>query len=135
MREFILLLTDIVNLFHDLLVRFASMLGFDLSDKELHFWIIGIIGLMGFIVVDFVFRYLAKWSITAVSFIYSLTLVLVFVFAVEIQQKVTGRGQMEFHDAVMGVAGFTAFFTTYIVLKLLFLWIRNKYNKRRRYFY
>ena len=62
-------------------------------------------GMGGFVVVQFLFRFLSKWSITVISFIYTLTVLLVIVFAIEIQQKITGRGNMEFADAVSRTAG------------------------------
>lgn len=43
----------------------------------------------------------------------------VFVFAIEIEQKLTGRGKMEFADVTAGLWGFIEFFGVYLVIKLL----------------
>ncbi len=117
MKEVIILLADIVNAFHDLLIQFASSMGWDLTDKDLHFWVIGILGILGLLVVEVVFHALAKWSISAISFLFTLSMVLVFVFAVEIQQKITHRGNMEFQDAAVSVLGFLAFALGYFLLR------------------
>ncbi|MFG6114167.1 hypothetical protein ACGTN9_03180 [Halobacillus sp. MO56] len=117
MKEVILLLAEIVNIFHDLFGELARGLGLTLNDKEMHFWIIGILGLAGFLIVNAAFHVLSQWSITAISFVFSFAMVLVFVFAVEIQQKITGAGQMEFQDAAISIVGFLAFFGAYLLFK------------------
>ncbi|UOR11616.1 hypothetical protein [Halobacillus amylolyticus] len=124
MREMIQLLAEIVNMFHDLFLNLSESLGWNLSDKELHFWIIGLLGIIGLIFVDIVFHALAKWSVTAISFFFTLSMVLVFVLAVEIQQKITGRGAMEFNDAAVSVLGFLAFCTVYFIVKMIVKWVR-----------
>jgi hypothetical protein len=130
MREVILLLADVVNIWHDLIWKFANMMGWNPTDKELHFWVIGILGIIGLIFVDILFHALAKWSITAISFLFTFAMVLVFVFAVEIQQKITGSGNMEFGDAVVSILGFFLFCSFYVVILLVVRGIR-KYIKRK----
>ncbi|MFD2922500.1 hypothetical protein [Halobacillus naozhouensis] len=124
MKEMIILLAEIVNMFHDLFLRLSQSFGWNLTDKELHFWIIGILGIIGLIFVDILFHALAKWSITAISFLFTLSMVLVFVLAVEIQQKITGRGAMEFNDAAISVLGFLAFCVGYFLIKMIVKWVR-----------
>ncbi|SFK16732.1 hypothetical protein SAMN04487936_108101 [Halobacillus dabanensis] len=130
MREIILLLADVVNIWHDLIWKFADMMGWNVSDKDLHFWVIGILGIIGLIFVDIVFHALAKWSITAISFLFTFAMVLVFVFAVEIQQKITGSGNMEFGDAVVSILGFFLFCSFYFIILLVFRGVR-KYKKHK----
>ncbi|MEC3884138.1 hypothetical protein VKA52_10415 [Halobacillus sp. HZG1] len=115
MREVILLLADVVNVWHDVILKFTQMMGWNLTDKDLHFWVIGVLGLIGLIFVDILFHAIAKWSITAISFLFTFAMVLVFVFAVEIQQKITGSGNMEFADALVSVLGFFLFCGIYFV--------------------
>ncbi|SDO60158.1 hypothetical protein [Halobacillus aidingensis] len=115
MREVILLLADVVNVWHDVILKFTQMMGWNLTDKDLHFWVIGILGIIGLIFVDILFHAIAKWSITAISFLFTFAMVLVFVFAVEIQQKITGSGNMEFADAFVSVLGFFLFSGIYFV--------------------
>jgi hypothetical protein len=117
MKEFILLLAEIINTLHDLIFAVTQRAGWNLTDKDLHLWVFGIVGILAFLVVNIVFKYLAQYSITAISFVYTFTILLVIVFAIEIQQKITGRGNMDFHDAVISLWGFILFFAGYLALK------------------
>lgn len=121
MKDFIVIITNIVNAIHDILMDLSNSSGFNLTDKDLHLWVFGIIGITSFLIVHFVFRTLAKYSITSISFIYTFTVMLVLVFAIEIQQKITGRGKMEFDDAVISLWGFLLFFAVFLLLKGIWL--------------
>ena len=91
---------------------------YNFTDKELHFLVIGMMG-MGFIFVVYpVFKWLAKHEhVMVIAWIYVLTLIIVITFAIEIGQKVTGTGNMEFADIVMGVFGFIVMFLVFSVLR------------------
>ncbi len=45
------------------------------------------------------------------------TLIIVITFAIEIGQKVTNTGAMEFADIVMGVFGFVVMYTVFAVIR------------------
>jgi len=130
MKEFILILANIVNYFHDLIMTIAEGAGLNFTDKDLHLWVFGIIGIVSFFAVHVVFKTLAQFSITAISFIYTFTVILVLVFAIEIQQKITGRGQMDFADAVVSLWGFLLFFAVFLVLKGGYLGIKKLMNRK-----
>lgn len=132
MELFIKGIAKIINLFHDLMIEVLNSLGFNLSDKDLHFWFIGVLGLFSFLIVQVTFRRLAKWSITAISLIYTLTVLIVVVFAIEIQQGITGRGNMEFADAVVGLYGFFAFFFAYVLFRLAVFGVKRLFEKYRK---
>lgn len=117
MADLFKIIAEIVNIIHDVIMVMAAQIGWQATDKDLHLWVIGIIGIVAFFIVQAIFKRLAKWSITSISFIYTFTLILVLVFAIEIQQGITGRGNMEFADAVVGIYGFLLFFGIYIVWK------------------
>jgi hypothetical protein len=125
MKEFIKIITEIVNEIHDVIMVMADNAGLNFSDKDLHLWVFGFIGISSFFVVHLLFKQLAQYSITAISFIYTFTVMLVLVFAIEIQQKITGRGQMEFDDAVVSLWGFILFFAVFLVMKGIFLLIKK----------
>ncbi|MDG0765807.1 hypothetical protein O0R52_07360 [Bacillus halotolerans] len=124
MKELAVVITEMINQFHDAFISICGMLGIQLTDKEMHFWVIGIFGIFFFAVTHAVFTWLSKWSLTALSFIYTVTIIIVIVFAIEIQQKVTGRGNMEFLDATEGLKGFLVFFFIFLLLKMLLRLIR-----------
>ncbi|WP_045518267.1 hypothetical protein [Neobacillus niacini] len=131
MKDAIELITEIVNIFHDIIMELTEAFGLEMSDKDLHFWVIGIIGIFTFGITHIIFKAISKWSLTAISFLYTFTVLIVFVFAIEIQQKITGRGNMEFADAIVGLYGFIIFFLAFLVLKLFINFISEKINKRK----
>ena len=116
---------------HDMLMRINDGFELQLGDKDWHFIIMAIIAMVLFWMVHFVFKRLAKWSITAVSFIYVFTVMTVFGFAIEIGQKITGTGEMDFADIVAGLYGVLMFFAVYSVYRLLILLIGWLFRKKK----
>lgn len=113
------LITHIVNGFHDLLRAILSAFGFA-GDKEQHFLVIGIIGIVMFFAIHFIVKLLAKWRLEAVSFLITGILLLVLVFGIEIVQLMTGSGQVEFRDIMAGLWGFLVFFCIYLVIRYVY---------------
>jgi zinc transporter ZupT len=126
-------MAELVNNLHDVLIDIFKNMGLQLSDKDLHFWIIGVIGIFTFFFVLVLFKWVSKlkWSVTAFSFIYTFTIMVVLVFAIEIQQAITNRGNMEFADAVMGLYGFLFFFLIYGVFSIVYYLI-SKFRRGKR---
>ena len=119
------LITSMMNYFHDKLVLLSRYFGLHLNDKQLHFLVIGLLGIVLFLLVHKLFKYLVKYSLTAISFIYTFTVLVVLVFAIEIEQKLTGRGHMEFQDIVEGLWGFLVAFAIYLVFIIIARWVRR----------
>lgn len=122
-------LTTIAAQFHESLLRLNDSFELQLGDKELHFVIMAILGMLLFFMVHLVFKRLAKWSITAISFIYVFTVMTVLGFAIEIGQKISGTGEMDFADVVAGLNGVLLFFAVYTVYRLiamLVVWIYHR---------
>ncbi|MGH4118843.1 hypothetical protein [Clostridium sp.] len=117
----------ITNELHDLLIAIFPSFGMQSNDKVLHFIVIGIVGMFIYIIVDKLFKIMSKYNISILSFIYTFTVLLVIVFAIEIMQKITKRGNMEFSDIVAGLWGFIAFFFVYTVLYNLINYITKKH--------
>lgn len=131
MREIILLLSEMMNRIHDVLMY---GIGIDMSDKQLHFWVIGFIGLITFLAVFVLVKMIQKlkFSTTILSFIFTFVVMTVFVFAIEIQQAVTNSGNMEFADAIAGLWGFIVFFVVYAVIASFFYSIFRLAKKKRK---
>ena len=127
LREATLLMAQV----HAMLMRINDGFELQLGDKDWHFIIMAIIAMVLFFMVHFVFKRLAKWSITAVSFIYVFTVMTVFGFAIEIGQKITGTGEMDFADIVAGLYGVLMFFAVYSVYRLLILLISWLFNRKK----
>ena len=136
MTSFLKLLSYIINNVHDLLLQISEGFGFNLSDKQLHFIIVGIIGMIIYFIVNALFKYLSKYSISLVSFIYTTTVLVVLVFGIEISQKITGRGRMEFNDITAGLWGFVEFFGIYLFILIVIYIIKKligKYKNKNEY--
>jgi len=117
LREMTMLMARV----HDLLMHVNDGFELSLSDKDWHFIIMAIAAMAMFFAVHAVFRRLARWSITAISFIYVFTVMAGLGFAIEIGQRISGTGEMDFADIVAGLYGVLAFFAVYTVYRLFVL--------------
>lgn len=118
-------MTMIAAQIHEFILHLNDNFELALGDKELHFLVMFALGMMLFFAVHFVFKRLAKWSITAISFIYVFTVMTVLGFAIEIGQKITGTGEMDFRDIVAGLYGVLLFFAIYTVYRVAVMLIRR----------
>ena len=118
LKELLYQAVDWIALVHDRLVRLNDQFEGTLSDKQLHFLVIGILGMLLIFLVHPLFRHLAKTGhVMVVSWIYVFTLILVITFAIEIGQRLTKTGSMEFVDIVSGVGGFIAMFAVFALIR------------------
>jgi len=131
MLEVLKIAVGITNELHDLLIKFSPGFGLHFNDKQLHFIVIGIIGMFIYVVVDKLFKAMSKYNISIVSFIYTFTVLIVIVFGIEMEQKITSSGKMEFSDIMAGLWGFTAFFIVYIIINNLIRFLKK--SKKRTY--
>lgn len=72
------------------------------TDKQLHFLVIGILGMLILMVIYPLFKLLSENHILAIAFIYVFTVIVVITFAIEIGQKISDSGTMDFADIVFG---------------------------------
>lgn len=100
------------------------------TDKELHFIVIGVLGMVMLFVVYPVFKALSKKHVMVIAWIYVFTLILVITFAIEIGQKVTNTGAMEFADIVFGVVGFLTLFIIFIMIRGIWHLIKNIFRRK-----
>ncbi len=114
----------IVNLIVKLHNKFLSIndnSGLDLSDKQLHFIIIGLFGFCLLVVIQPLFKWISKhYGLLFITFSYVFTIVLVVSFAIELGQAYTGTGAMDFYDVASGVLGFFVAFAVYLILYIIF---------------
>ena len=128
LRELTLIMAQV----HDSLMRLNDGFELRLGDKDLHFVIMALAAMLLFFAVHAVFRRLAKWSITAVSFIYVFTVMTVLGFAIEIGQRISGTGEMDFADIVAGLYGVLTFFAVYTAYRLLVMGAHALLGKTRK---
>lgn len=131
MIEILNALTNIMNMVHSLIISIVSMLGFSVNDKMLHFFFIGIMGLLLYVIVDLVFKKLAKFGISLLSMLYAFSVIVVVSIVIEIQQKLTGEGNMEFADIVYGLLGFALFFIIYLIVSIAIKFIYKKFKRNK----
>ncbi len=124
--------TMIVAQIHESLMHLNDNFELYFGDKDMHFIVMAVLGMILFFMVHFVFKRLAKWSITAISFIYVFTVMTVLGLAIEIGQKITGTGDMDFRDVVAGLYGVLAFFAVYTVYRLIVLLVRHLMRGKKK---
>ena len=126
---------EMVARIHNHLLQLNDAYEYNFSDKELHFLIIGALGMGMIFVVHPLFKWLVKHNhIMVISWIYVFTMIIVITFAIEIGQRVTHTGAMEFADIMFGLIGFfTAFFAVCFVRGIwhFILKMFNKYKKKK----
>ncbi len=126
MSKYLHMLVAWVARLHDHIMTFNDRFEYSFTDKELHFIVIGALGLGLILLIYPLFKWLAsKGRVLAITWIYVLTVLVVLTFAIEIGQHVTGTGTMEFGDVVAGLGGFFAVTAAIIVLRLLLLAARG----------
>ena len=114
MERLLYWMVEIIAKIHNRLLMLNDAYEYNFSDKELHFLIIGALGMAMIFVVHPVFKWLVKHDhIMVVSWIYVFTLIIVITFAIEIGQRVTHTGTMEFADIMFGVLGFVCMFLVF----------------------
>lgn len=119
-------LVELIARIHNYLLRMNDSFEYNFTDKELHFLIIGALGMVMIFVVHPLFKWLAKTNhVMVISWIYVFTLIIVITFAIEIGQRITNTGNMEFADIMFGVMGFIGMF-------LVFSAVRGIYHVIRR---
>jgi hypothetical protein len=121
MKSFLYGIVEWIARIHTYLLGLNDACEYNFTDKQLHFLVIGVLGMMMIFVVHPIFKWLAANNhVMVISWIYVFTLILVITFAIEIGQKVTGTGVMEFADIVFGVVGFMAMFLVFALIRGIF---------------
>ncbi len=126
MSRFLYAIVEIIAKIHNYLLKLNDSFEYNFSDKELHFLIIGALGMAMIFVVHPVFKWLVRTNhIMVISWIYVFTLIIVITFAIEIGQKVANTGVMDFADIVFGVVGFIFMFFVFSVIRAIYHVVRR----------
>lgn len=132
MSDYLKLFINQINQIHTALLNFNQTQNLGLSDKDLHFYVFGIGALALFLMVHVFFKWISKYSMTLISFIFTFVVMVGLALAIEIGQRVTQEGIMDFNDVVSGVYGFLVFFSIYLVFTLLWTFFNRSPKRRRR---
>ena len=125
MREWIYRAIYWIAEIHNQILSLNDQGGWYFNDKQLHFIVIGVLGMIGIFIFYPLFKLLAKYNHEMViAFLYVFTLVLVVSFAIEIGQWYTGTGVMESQDIAYGIPGFLVMFLIFAILRGLYHGVR-----------
>ncbi len=106
---------------HDKILSINDEGGYYFDDKQLHFIVMGALGLIGIFIIYPLFKALAKSGHTMViAWLYVFTVLLVLSFAIEIGQWYSGTGAIEMLDVVYGMGGFLVMFAIFAVVRAIF---------------
>lgn len=132
MKEALYWCVELIERIHAFILRLNDAYEYNFSDKQLHFLVLGLLG-MGLVFAIYpLFRWLAKRKHEMViTWIYVFTVMVVVTFAIEIGQKLTNTGNMEFADIVFGLAGFIVMFGAFSVIRILYHRIRDWLKQHR----
>lgn len=121
MKEFLYKIVEYIAKIHSFIMGLNDRYEYNFTDKQLHFLVIGILGMAMIFVVYPLFKWLARKNhVMVIAWIYVFTLIIVITFAIEIGQKVTNTGNMDFADIVFGVVGFFVMFAIFALLRSIY---------------
>lgn len=113
-------LIEIITAIHEKILTWNDDYEYNLSDKQLHFIVVGVLGMALFFLIHPLFKYLAKKDMTiAISWIYVVTLLIVLTFSIEIGQRITKTGYMDFRDIMYGMGGFFLIFGIFFIIRCI----------------
>lgn len=120
MKDFLYKAVGWISEIHNFIMQLNNAYEANLSDKDLHFLVIGLLGMGMILVLHPLFSWLAKKDhVMTITWIYVFTVIVGLSLAIEIGQKITKTGKMEFADIMYGLVGFMTMFIVYLLLRLL----------------
>ena len=136
LKQFLYLVIEVITRIHNKVLSLNDAFEYNFTDKELHFLVIGVLGMLMIFVVYPFFKWLAKNNhIMTISWIYVFTLIVVITFAIEIGQKVANTGNMEFADIMFGLVGFLLMYGVFAITREIYHLILKyiiRYQKKKR---
>ena len=132
MEKFLYSLVGIITKIHNGIMTWNDSFETVFTDKELHFWVIGIIGMLLLLVIFPLFKMLSKNHVLVIAWLYVFTLMVVLTFAIEIGQGFTHTGTMDFDDIVFGLVGFMVLFLIFAAVRAVVLAIYHLIKPRKK---
>lgn len=134
LKKLLYFCVEIIAKIHSQLLALNDTYEYNFTDKELHFLIIGLIGMAMVFVIHPIFKWLARnHHELVITWIYVFTLIIVITFAIEIGQEITNTGAMEFSDIMFGVVGFVVMFAVFAAIRAAALWILRLFRESREH--
>lgn len=124
-RDFLANMVRVVTYLHTRILGLNDSYELYLSDKELHFYVVAITGVLLILVLYPLFRYLVKRNKTLyIVWIYVFTFLFAFTLLIEIGQRLTGTGMMDYMDTVAGLVGFLLASFVVFVIRWIYMFIK-----------
>ena len=125
MTELLYIFVRGITRLHESFLRINDSASLSLTDKQLHFAIVGLTGMALLFVIYPLFRLLSKNHVLVIAWIYVFTVMVVLTFAIEIGQGLGGSGTMDLRDVISGLSGFLFMFAVFAAVRgLWLLWAR-----------
>lgn len=122
----------IITYFHTKILSLNDSYELYLSDKQLHFYVVAVLGLLLLLCLYPLFLYLVKRKKTLyITWFYVFTFLLAFTSLIEVGQKLTGTGEMDYMDTLAGILGFIGVSIIVFVIRWTYLLIRRFVGGKR----
>ena len=141
------LLRYLTKLFRDILVKAVSLvtymhsriLGINdsnelfLTDKELHFYTVAVFGVILLLCLYPLFKYMVKRNKTMlITWLFVFVFLTGFTLLIEVGQKLTGTGDMDYLDTVAGLMGFIVASAILLIVRELWLLLKFLFNRGKK---
>lgn len=141
------LLRYLTKLFRDILVKAVSLvtymhsriLGINdsnelfLTDKELHFYTVAVFGVVLLLCLYPLFKYMVKRNKTMlITWLFVFVFLTGFTLLIEVGQKLTGTGDMDYLDTVAGLMGFIVASAILLIVRELWLLLKFLFNRGKK---
>lgn len=131
LKKIVGLLIDIIYKTHTYFLSMNDSFEAQLSDKQLHFLIIGLLGIGMLLVIYPLFKWMAKKNLTVlISWFYVFTVLVVITFAIEIGQWYSHTGEMDFNDILAGLVGYFAMSFIFLLVVAIIELIKSIFKKK-----
>ena len=131
LKKIVDLLIDIIYKTHTYFLSMNDSFEAQLSDKQLHFLIIGLLGIGMLLVIYPLFKWMAKKNLTVlISWFYVFTVLVVITFAIEIGQLYSHTGEMDFNDILAGLVGYFAMSFIFLLVVAIIELIKSIFKKK-----
>lgn len=125
MVRFLYFMVEGVARIHEKLLQINDSSALFLTDKQLHFVVMGLLGMGLLLIIYPLFLALSKHHVLTIAWIYVFTVMVMLSFAIEIGQGITGTGDMDLEDVISGLAGFMLLFLLFALLRMILIGIKN----------
>lgn len=104
-----------------------------LSDKELHFYTVAVFGVILLFCLYPLFKYMVKRNKTMlITWLFVFLFLVGFTLLIEVGQKLTGTGDMDYLDTVAGLMGFIVASMILLIVREIWLLLKLLFNKEKK---